>query len=254
MDKNCTLCGGAGHWAKDCKMMEAFDTALSDPNLPHPYQASYDLELFKAAWQAAHATRSAPAGSREAVGETQGFMEEYLYDLANGNTREKFVTHLRHYISKQQPAPDGEAVGQCPNCLGTTKPSQLDMEWRGRCECKEAMPDGEAVLEAETIEALKFLMQARIEHGRANHSDRITLQLIEKFEATQQHAPDAQLVEDAARYRYIRRKDAWKDYDLHSPGSVGAVFVAGDDGCGHALDESDLDAAVDAALAAAGKE
>ena len=61
--------------------------------------------------------------------------------------------------------------------------------------------------------------------------------------------PDlAQQAKDAARYRYLRRKEAWKEHNLHVPGSVGAVFVASIDGCGYATDGEELDNAIDVAM------
>ena len=57
---------------------------------------------------------------------------------------------------------------------------EIDLRFR-----QPAQPAADPVLDAGSIEALKFLMQARIENGRALHSDRLTLKLIEKFEAQQ---------------------------------------------------------------------
>lgn len=61
---------------------------------------------------------------------------------------------------------------------------------------------------------------------------------------------DAEDVRDAARYRWLRRHDAWKEYDMYIAGSVGATFVADGTGRATATDGASLDSAIDAAMLA----
>ena len=54
---------------------------------------------------------------------------------------------------------------------------------------------------------------------------------------------------DARRYRWLRRKDAFKENYLKTKGGVSAIFVS-DGRVGHATDTEHLDAAIDAVLGA----
>lgn len=56
-------------------------------------------------------------------------------------------------------------------------------------------------------------------------------------------------VADAARYRYVRRKEAWREVqDNPHDGSISAIYVGrGDRGGGNALDTDELDTAIDLA-------
>ncbi len=61
-------------------------------------------------------------------------------------------------------------------------------------------------------------------------------------------------VADAERYRYVRRKEAWREVqDNPHDGSISAIYVGrGDRGGGNALDTDELDKAIDLARTKAG--
>lgn len=102
-----------------------------------------------------------------------------------------------------------------------------------------------------TIDALR----AEVEGWKAQHvRDSAELRSLcaardeARARAERAEAEAAALREDAERYRYVRRSNAWEENYLHTPGGISAVFVS-DGRMGTATDTEALDAAIDAARA-----
>jgi hypothetical protein len=63
------------------------------------------------------------------------------YDMAGVDTAKQLRTAIAALVgmeASKSSAPDSQGAPQCPNCLGTTAPTALDPEWKGRCECQGA--------------------------------------------------------------------------------------------------------------------
>jgi hypothetical protein len=120
------------------KMREEFETWFRKKlGLGADAQFHRDDQVYLNRWETWQAARSSPQKLEKPVRiGGVNFHPGVSIDTVLRAAEQRYEWHC------SIPAGSGEAVSQCPNCLGTTKPSKLDPEWRGRCECKGAVPEG----------------------------------------------------------------------------------------------------------------